>query len=181
MSKIELKKTREEIIKKAGELAVEYEAKYKGCCQCTFMAILDSLRWGGLEIMPRDMEEKLFPAVGLFAGGVNSTSDGTCGAVIASIGIIGMAVSLLHDVEGKEMELMHYANECAQEAILDKFDEKYRSQICKDILRKRYGKAWDLKIPEMLGEFMAVSGGCAIKETAVMAVEFILDELEQAS
>ncbi|MBA7465980.1 hypothetical protein ES707_01152 [subsurface metagenome] len=42
-----LKRTKEEIIKKAEELAVEYEAKYKGCGQCTFLAIIDALRWGG--------------------------------------------------------------------------------------------------------------------------------------
>ena len=43
-----LKRTKEEIIKKAEELGVEYESKYKGCGQCTFLAIVDALRWGGL-------------------------------------------------------------------------------------------------------------------------------------
>jgi len=176
----ELKKTREEIIAKAGELAVVYEAKYKGCAQSTFLAIVDSLRWGGFEIIPEAMEERFFPGISLFAGGVNSTSDGTCGAVIAAILSIGMAVSILQGVPGRDMKAMQYGAECVQEAILDKFNEKYGSQLCKDVLRGRYGKSWDLKRPDMLEEFLGVSEGCAIKETAVMAVEFILDEIEQS-
>jgi hypothetical protein len=176
----ELKKSREEIIAKAGELAVAYEAQYKGCSQSTFLAIVDALRWGGFEIIPEDMEERFFPGISLFAGGVNSTSDGTCGAVIASIMAIGMAVSILQGFEGRDMRAVSYATEGVNEAILDKFNEKYRSQICKDILRERYGKSWDLKRPDMLEEFLGISEGCAIKETAVMAVEFILDEIEQS-
>ena len=50
---VELKRAKEEIIKKAEELGVEYEAKYKGCGQCTFLAIVDALRWGGLGNYPR--------------------------------------------------------------------------------------------------------------------------------
>jgi hypothetical protein len=175
----ELKKTREEIIAKAGELAVTYEAQYKGCAQSTFLAIVDSLRWGGFEIMPEEMEEKLFPGIALFAGGVNSTSDGTCGAIIASIMAIGMAVSVIQGVPGRDMSLMRYNAECVNEAVLDKFDKKYRSQLFKDIIRERYGKSWDLKRPDMLMEFLGISEGCAIKETAVQTVEFILDEIEQ--
>lgn len=57
---VNLKKAKKEIVKKAEELAIEYEDKYKGCGQCTFLAIADALRWGGLEIIPKDMEERLF-------------------------------------------------------------------------------------------------------------------------
>jgi len=177
----ELTKTRPEIIAKAGELAVAYEAKYRGCAQSTFLAIVDSLRWGGFEIIPEDMEDRLFPGISLFAGGVNSTSDGTCGAVIAAILAIGMAVSVIQGVEGRDTRILPYAAESVQEAILDKFNAKYGSQLCRDVQRGRYGKSWDLKRPDMLEEFLGMSEGCAIKETAVMAVEFILDELEMAA
>ncbi|HJX68854.1 MAG TPA: hypothetical protein VJ406_01365, partial [Dehalococcoidia bacterium] len=46
---VKLTKTKDEIIKRANELAIEYETKYKGCGQCTFMAIVDAMRWGGVE------------------------------------------------------------------------------------------------------------------------------------
>ena len=42
---VELRRTREEVIKKADELGVEYEARYKGCGECTFLAIINALRW----------------------------------------------------------------------------------------------------------------------------------------
>ena len=58
---VKLEKTKDEAIKKANELAIEYEAKYKGCLQCTLLAIVDALRWRGLEIIPKDMEDRLFP------------------------------------------------------------------------------------------------------------------------
>jgi len=56
---MKLRKTRNEIIKESHKLATEYEAKYKGCGQCTFMAVIDALRWGGLEIIPREVEDRL--------------------------------------------------------------------------------------------------------------------------
>ena len=64
-----LTKTKDEIIKKSNELAIEYEAKYKGSGQCTFLAIIDALRWGGLEIIPRDVEDRFFSGICLLTGG----------------------------------------------------------------------------------------------------------------
>jgi len=54
---VKLTKTKDEIIKKANELAIEYEAKYKGCGECTFMAVIDALRWGDLEIILDEFEK----------------------------------------------------------------------------------------------------------------------------
>ncbi|HUT68990.1 MAG TPA: hypothetical protein VMW86_10660 [Dehalococcoidales bacterium] len=87
-----LKKTRKEIIKKAEELAVKYEKEYMGCCQCTFMAVVDALRWGGVEVVSEDIEDRLFPGLCLLTGGVGVTTDGTCGAIIGSVMAIGMAL-----------------------------------------------------------------------------------------
>ena len=63
-------KSRKDIVNKAKELAVEYEAKYKGCGQCTFLAIVDALRWGGIELITEDMEKKLYPAICMLMAGV---------------------------------------------------------------------------------------------------------------
>ena len=98
----ELKKTKEEIIKKANELGVEYEAKYKGCCQSTFYATVDALRWGGLEIIPKDMAEKLYPAISLLTAGVCMTGEGTCGAVAGSVMAIGFALRTPQKTEAAE-------------------------------------------------------------------------------
>lgn len=177
----ELTKTREEIIAKAGVLAVAYEAKYRGCAQSTFLAIVDSLRWGGFEILPPEMEDKLYAGIGLLSAGVANTAEGTCGAITGSILAIGMAVGVMQGVTGRDENLVAYGRDAVTEAIIDKFYAKYGSQLCKDVQRKRYGKSWDLSRPDMSTEFLAMTEGCAIKETAVMAVAFILDELEMGA
>ncbi|MCJ7654245.1 MAG: hypothetical protein MUO97_02900 [Dehalococcoidia bacterium] len=74
---VKLTKTKDEIIKKSNELAIGYEARYKGCGQCTFLAVIDALRWGGLEINPKDVEDRLFSGVCVLTGGVGLTGDGT--------------------------------------------------------------------------------------------------------
>jgi len=89
-----LTKTKEEIIQKSNQLAVEYEAKYKGCGQCTFLAIVDALRWGGLEIIPKDIEDRLFSGLCLLTGGVGLSGEGTCGAVASGTLAIGLALGI---------------------------------------------------------------------------------------
>lgn len=58
---VRLKKTKREIIAKAEEIGTAHEKKFKGCCQCTFLAIIDALRWGGVELLTEEEEKKLFP------------------------------------------------------------------------------------------------------------------------
>ena len=97
MTMVKLTKKKGEIIRKSNELAIEYEAKYKGCGQCTFLAIIDALRWGGLEIIPKDMEDRLFPGVCLLTGGVGLSGEGTCGAVAGGVLAIGLALGFERD------------------------------------------------------------------------------------
>lgn len=174
-----LKKTRKEIIKKAEELAVKYEKEYMGCCQCTFMAVVDALRWGGVEVVSEDIEDRLFPGLCLLTGGVGVTTDGTCGAIIGSVMAIGMSLGVSRGIHGKDMSIVGDGYDIVWRAILDRYDEKYRSQLCKDVQRKHYGKSWDFRIPEMTDEYLEVSDGCTIKETAVWTAGCILDEFEQ--
>ena len=171
-----LTKTRQEIMDKAGQLAVEYESQYKGCGQCTFLAIVDALRWGGIEIISEEMSDKLFPGLCLLSGGIGITADGSCGAVTGGVLAIGMALGLSAGIQGRDSSIIDRGCDVVREMILDRFDEIYRSQLCKDIQRKRFGKSWDFKIPEMSGEYLEMTDGCAIKEGVLWATECILDE-----
>ena len=72
-----LTRTRQSIVDKAEELAAEYEARYKGCAQCTFFAVIDALRWGGLELIAANVEDRLYPAVSVLTAGVCMTGEGT--------------------------------------------------------------------------------------------------------
>lgn len=134
-----LKRPKKEIIKKAEELGIEYEAKYKGCGQCTFLAIIDALRWGGLELIPEDMGDRLFSGICVLSGGVSMTGDGTCGAVTSSVLAIGLALGIPR--EGQNDSLLRSAYATVRNTILDKYYREYRSILCKDVQRKFFGKA----------------------------------------
>jgi hypothetical protein len=175
---VELNRKKEEIIKKAGDLGAEYESKYRGCAQCTFLAIVDALRWGGLGIIPQDMEESLFSGLALLSGGVCVTGDGSCGAVTGGVLAIGMALRVSRE-KLMDIGVRRMAYDTAKGAILDKYYAKYNSILCKDIQRKHFGKAWDLTVPEMSEEFLKQSNGCTIPQTAMWATECILYELEE--
>ena len=152
-----LRKTKDEIIQKADELAIEYEAKYKGCGQCTFLAIIDALRWGGLEIIPKDMEDRFFPGVCVLTGGVGLSGDGTCAAVASGALAIGLALGIQRDTfnEGS------FRESCAtvRNDLLNEYYQKYNSILCKDVQRRFFGKAWDLTRDEMSAEFLGISKG----------------------
>ncbi|MFO7773795.1 MAG: C-GCAxxG-C-C family protein [Dehalococcoidia bacterium] len=174
-----LTKTKNEIINKAEELGIEYEAKYKGCGQCTFLAIIDALRWGGLEIIPRDMEDRLFSGICLLTGGVGLSGDGSCGAVASGALAIGLALGTQRENQDESL----FRQNCAivRNALLNKYYQKYNSLLCKDIQRKFFGKAWDLTRADMGAEFLGITEGCVIMEGAKWATEIILDEFEKGN
>jgi hypothetical protein len=176
---VKLTKTKDEIIKKSNELAIQYEKKYKGCGQCTFLAIIDALRWGGLEIIPRDMEDRLFSGMCLLTGGVGLTGDGTCGAAASGTLTIGLALGIRQETQNESL----FRQSCAtvRNALLDKYYHKYNSLLCKDIQRKYFGKAWDLTRDDMSQEFLGISKGCVIMEGAMWATEVILNEFEKGN
>jgi hypothetical protein len=172
-----LKKTRPEIVRKAEELAVEYEAKYKGCCESTFLAVVGALEWGGLEVMTPATLETLLPGLCMLSAGVGATAEGSCGAVTAGALAIGISLGALRgDGAGN---VIGDALSVVQGQLLDSCDEKYRSQLCKDIQMKHYGKSWDFRSPEMTAEYFEAADGCVIRETAARVVAAILDELGQ--
>ena len=174
-----LRKTKEEIIQKSNELATEYEAKYKGCGQCTFLAIIDALRWGGLEIIPRDMEDRLFSGICVLTGGVGLSGDGTCAAVASGALVIGLALGLQRETFNEAL----FRQNCAtvRNALLSRVHERYNSVLCKDVQRKFFGKAWDLARDDMGTEFLGITKGCIIMETAMATTEIILDEFEKGN
>jgi len=174
-----LRRTKEEIINKAEELGTEYEAKYKGCGQCTFLAIADALRWGGLEIIPEDIEERLYSGICVLTAGVCMTGDGTCAATASSVLLIGMALGTPR-VAG-DVSAVRKAGATIRNTLLDKYYKEYGSILCKDVQRKYFGKAWNLADDEMAHEFLGITKGCIIMQAARWATEIILDEYEKGN
>jgi hypothetical protein len=176
---VKLKKTKEEIMKKAWDLGIEYGAKYKGCCESTFLATADALRWGGLEIIPEDVAERIYPGISLLTAGVCMTGEGTCGAVSASVMTIGLALGIPRETE--DVEASHQAGVKIRDTLLAKYYQEYNSILCKDVQRKYFGKAWNLNSDEMTKEFLSITDGCTIRQTAMWATEIILDEFEKGN
>lgn len=195
---VALRKTKEEITHKARGLAVEYEKKYQVCALCTFGAVVDALRWGGLELIPEDVEEQLLTGLTVLSGGVAMTGDGSCGAVTGGGLAIGLAMGISREMQLKDRSLRRLGYAAVQKGVVDKYYQKYNSILCKDVQRKRFGKAWDLTRPEMSQEFLKTSGlfdinertpercvcltpDCTIALAAMWATEQILDELEKGN
>lgn len=174
-----LEKTKEEIIKRAEELGIEYESRYKGCCQSTFLAIVDALRWGGLEIIPEDVENRLYSGICLLTAGVCMTGEGTCGAVSGSVMACGFALGIPKDTA--DVSIANRAGVTIRDTLLARYYQEYGSILCKDVMRKYFGKAWDLTSNEMTREFLSITDGCTIRQTAGWAVEIILDEFDKGN
>jgi len=176
---VKLTKKKDEIIRKSNELAIEYEEKYKGCGQCTFLAIIDALRWGGLEIIPKDMEDRFFSGVCVLTGGVGLSGDGTCAAIASAALVIGLALGIRRET----FDETGFRENCAtvRNALLTKYYHKYTSLLCKDIQRRFFGKSWDLTRADTGAEFLGITEGCVIMETAMLGTEIILDEFEKGN
>jgi hypothetical protein len=172
-----LKKTRQELIDKAWELGIEYEKRYAGCCQATFLAIVDALREGGLDIFPKEMEEEFYSAICLLSAGVGLTGEGTCGAVSGGVMAIGAALNIPMD----NPEMMERGGGIVKQTLLKKYFDTYGSMLCKDVQRKYFGKAWDLMNEEATKEFLSITDGCVIRQTAAWVTGIILDEIENGN
>jgi hypothetical protein len=174
-----LSKSKKKIIEKSEELGIKYEAKYKACGPCTFLAIVDALRWGGLEIMDQDIEDRFFSGTCVLTAGVAMTGDGTCGAVASSAMAIASALSIPRErpIENS----LRSACASVRNTILEKYYQEYRSILCKDVQRKFFGRAWDLARDDMSHEFLKITRGCTILQTAKWTTEIILNEFEKGN
>jgi hypothetical protein len=81
---------KEEAIRKARELAVEYQATLVGCGHCSFAATVDALRSVGIELVDERLENEMFKGLMGLTGGIGNMGYGTCGALSGA----GFAVSI---------------------------------------------------------------------------------------
>jgi hypothetical protein len=171
---MKMKKSGDEIINKAGELAIKYEARYRSCGQCTIIAVMEALRWGGREIIPPEAEDRLFSGTSGFTGGTSMVIEGTCGAVISSM----LAIGLAFGPERNSQDEARLRNFCVkiQNTILEKFNKEYGSILCRDIINKNFGRVWNLADDEASFDFLQVSHGCAIMQAVRWTTEIILEE-----
>jgi len=157
---------------KAYMLGKEYEKRNTGCAQTSIAAIFDALGiWS----------EDVFRAGSGLADGLGLTGDGTCGALIGALMVIGYLFPREKENFGDVMRPMK-AYRLVKE-LHDSFVDKFGSCRCHEVQMRLMGRTFDLWNPQELKE--AVKSGmiehCSdvVAWTAKKAVEIIERNMER--
>jgi len=164
---------RQEVLKKAYEIAFAYERDIGNCPQCMLATMNDLFGIGG--------RDAFMSATG-FAGGGGLTTEGTCGALVGGIMTLGL-------VFGRDQEGFHSGKRGIKayktaKKLHEKFVETYDGPLCKDVQKKILGRSFNMWDRKDYQEFEK-AGGHADKCTDVVGkaaqwtVEILLDELER--
>ena len=159
---------------KAYELGKEYEKSYMGCSQCAIAALQDAL---GMR------NDDIFKAATGLAGGGCGTVDGSCGAYVGSIMVLG---SLLGRERDKFADFESIAPDGRTFRLFRKFRDKYiqeyGSVVCRNIQTKVLGRPYYIVDPDEFKKFEAAGGhgdkGCpeVVGKAARWMAEIILEE-----
>ncbi len=180
-------KDKKKCIQRARELGCEYQGTLVGCGHSSFSAALDALREEGIELVTPEVQDEIFKSVIGLTGGCGNTHVGTCGAMIGSAFAISLAMGIGREEEendgGEHTWLTSFK---VKEGAADKFIEEYGSIVCREIMFKRWGMAYNSQYPGRSKEFFSHCGRvgcrnpreCVISNGAAFAVETIWDYLE---
>jgi C_GCAxxG_C_C family probable redox protein len=124
----------ENVAEKAYELGKHYEQTYRGCSQCAIAALQDVF-----DIRNDD----IFKSSTGLAGGSAMSSEGSCGAYVGALMVLGLLVGRerdnFTDPEGIRFKTHELAGKLRQ-----KFIDKYGSFICRNIQAKVMGRSYYL-------------------------------------
>lgn len=133
---------------KAYNLGVRYEQQYGGCGQCTIAAVLDAL---GLE------RPELFKAATAFAGGIGMAGDGSCGAYVGGVLLIGDQAGRTR-ADFADPGRVRFRTYALARTFRDLFVEKYGSVTCRDVQHEIFGRSFDLQQDDDFRAFEAAGG-----------------------
>jgi C_GCAxxG_C_C family probable redox protein len=137
-----------DIAAKAAKLGHEYERTYYGCAQCIIGAVLDTL---GIE------RNELFKAATGLAGGVSMMGDGSCGAYLGGVMLIGdrtgRSKSNFSDAARVRYRTYMLAKEYHQ-----RFIDCYGSVTCRDLHMKLFGRPYYLLDKDEFAKFDEAGG-----------------------
>jgi C_GCAxxG_C_C family probable redox protein len=159
---------------RAYELGKEYEKTRKGCCQCTIAALQDAL---GIR------NDDIFRAAAGLGGGGCGAIDGSCGAYLGSIMVLGSLVGRQRDKDGNfglippDAPIFKLGRK-----FRDKYIKEYGSVVCRNIQTKVLGRPYYLIDPDEWQKFEDAGGhgdkGCpeVVGKAARWMAEIILEE-----
>lgn len=158
---------REELLNKVYRDAFDNERNFTGCSQTVLAALMKQFK----EITP-----EVFRSGSALAGGVARQGE-SCAALIGAI----MAVSAVMGRQSLEnMEQYQHAMENGIR-VFDRFKAQIGHTLCADIHKARYGRVYNLTLPEEREKFREIGcrsvTGCPVVcgTAARIAAEVILD------
>jgi len=162
---------KEELMKKAYDLAFKYEAERGSCPQCVYSAIMETLEIG---------EESVVKAIDGLAGGTSLSTQGTCGALVGGLCAISSLTGRTYEDFSQgdsKRRIFRYSKK-----LYDKFTKEYGSILCKDIHKKLFGRTfnfWDREEYEKFESMGAHVDKCpeVSGKTAAWTVEIIIDDI----
>jgi len=164
------KKAKEKVLKKAYDLAFQYEEKYGGCGQATIAALQDTFE------MPNP---DVFKSLSGYAGGGATVGDAGCGAYIAGI-------LWLSGLKGRERdnfadpERIRFESFATARKLHGKFIDDFGCVICREMQMKLFGRPYYLPDADEMKKFLDAGGhtthcpdvcGKAARWTAEIAID----------
>ena len=131
------------IAEKAYELGKEYERTYRGCSQCVIAALQDAL-----DIRNDD----IFRASTGLAGGGGITTDGSCGAYVGGILVLGFLLGRERDNFADPEGIRFRTHELVRR-FRSKYIQEYGSVVCRDIQTKVLGRPYYIADPDEFEKF----------------------------
>ena len=182
-------KRKERCMRKAHELGAEYVKTWWGCAQSTFCATIGALRSEGIELIPPEIEDQIFPGLVGLSGGCGNMNIGSCGAITGASFAVSLAAGVTRADQLQDKDHRWIAFDAVAETIGKRFAETYGGLRCRDVTWARFGKqydSWNPSAKDQFGQDELARGcvtnpkdyPCTIPRTAGWAVEAILELLE---
>ena len=186
------KERKEKLINNSYQIGGKYVTTFWGCAQATYLATVDTLRTEGIEILPKEDEEKIFPALVGLAGGTGNVGVGSCGALVGTSFCVSLAANRSQGVDQKVQEANINNRWISYDAVYkypaDRFLKAYNGLSCRAVTWARFGKHYDSWDPVAKAEFgkeekergcvLDTAGyPCTIARAVAWAVEDIIDLL----
>lgn len=123
---------KEELAKKAYDLAYDYDLKFGCCPQCVLLAVKETIGY---------VTDDIIKASHTLSGGCGLLGYGTCGAL--SGGLLALGAKYGRDVEGfgkgKFMKSFMVAKQ-----LMEKVEEEFKGTTCDDIQNVCHGKTYNM-------------------------------------
>ena len=165
--------TDEERIKKAYELAFEYEKEYHGCSQSTVAAVSDALEVSN---------DFIFKAASGLAGGMGSLGTGPCGGYTGGAMMVSSFFGRVRERFDDDVENRRCSYRLVRE-LHERFVDTYGSSVCREVQRSIFGRPYNLLDPDQRAEFEMAGGHtdkcpAVVGNAAAWACKLILQEIQ---